>query len=127
MKPIPMIVVADVPATSVWFQQTLGFESGHGGNEYEQLMSDGVLVLQLHCWDAHEHPFLGDPEKLPYGNGTILWFETPEILTAWNRAREAGATVLEELHVNPLAHHREFWLRDPNGYVVVVSSPFGDM
>lgn len=127
MKSIPMIAVADVSATRVWFQQALGFESGHGGDEYEQLMSDGGLVLQLHRWDAHEHPFMGDPAKQPYGNGTILWFETPEILTAWNRAREAGANVLEELHVNPLAHHREFWLRDPNGYVVVVSSPFGDM
>jgi len=31
------------------------------------------------------------------------------------------------VHVNPLAHHRELWLRDPEGYVVVVSSPYGDL
>jgi hypothetical protein len=28
--------------------------------------------------------------------------------------------------VNPLAHHREFWLRDPEGYIVVVAGSYGD-
>lgn len=49
----PLICVADVQQTSAWFQRTLGFASAHGGPEYEQLVSNGVLVLQLHHWDAH--------------------------------------------------------------------------
>ena len=44
----PLICVADVQQTSVWFQRTLGFVSAHGGPEYEQLVSNEVLVLQLH-------------------------------------------------------------------------------
>jgi hypothetical protein len=28
--------------------------------------------------------------------------------------------------VNPAPQHREMWLRDPDGFVVVVSSPDGE-
>lgn len=126
MKPQPMIAVADVGATSRWYQSVLGLTSAHGGSEYEMLCWDGAFVLQLHHWDAHEHPNLGDPSRRPYGNGVLLWFEHERIVEAFARAEAAGAVVLEPLKVNPLAHHREFWLRDPNGYTVVVASPFGD-
>lgn len=122
-----MIVVADVPATSRWFQSVLGFESGHGGDEYEQLMSGGQLVLQLHNWDVHEHPHLGRKELTPYGNGTLLWFESDQVEADYERACQVGAEMLEPLHINPRAEHLEFWLRDPNGYVVVVASPYGNL
>ena len=126
MKPQPLIAVADVAATSAWYQRVLGLSSGHGGSEYEVLYTDGVLVLQLHKWDSHEHPNLGDPTIHPYGNGVALWFQDDDVAAAYERAVAAGAHVLEPLALNPLAHHREFWLRDPNGYTVVVSSPYGD-
>jgi hypothetical protein len=57
-----MISVSDVPASSRWYQQLLGLASGHGGAEYEQLLTDGVLVLQLHNEDVgHHHGTVGDP------------------------------------------------------------------
>ncbi len=127
MKPQPMIAVADVTATSAWYQKALGLASGHGGDEYEQLVAAGEVVLQLHAWDTHEHPHLGDPAQRPYGNGTLLWFHEPAIAAAWLRAQVAGAEVLQPLQVNPLANHREFWLRDPNGYTVVVAGDWGDI
>ncbi len=68
----PLVAVANVEDSSAWYQRTLGLTSGHGGPEYEQLMFDGRMVLQLHQWDAHEHPFLGDPGFKPYGNGVVL-------------------------------------------------------
>jgi catechol 2,3-dioxygenase-like lactoylglutathione lyase family enzyme len=120
----PMIAVHDVASTSRWYQQALGLTSGHGGPEYEQLMSGDMLVLQLHRWDADEHAHLGDPAVRPYGNGVLLWFHEPDVARAWDRAVACGAEVVEPLHVNPLAHHREFWLRDPEGYVVVVAGSY---
>lgn len=126
MTPQPMIAVADVRATSNWYQRALGFTSGHGGDEYEQLLSGGNLVLQLHHWDAHEHPNLGDPATRPYGNGVVLWFHEPEVALAYERAVAGGAEVLEPIKLNLLAHHREFWLRDLNGYIVVVAGNYGD-
>ena len=40
VRPQPMLVVPDVPATSRWYQQVLGAVSGHGGPEYEQVLVD---------------------------------------------------------------------------------------
>jgi catechol 2,3-dioxygenase-like lactoylglutathione lyase family enzyme len=126
MNPQPLIVVRDVEASSRWYQAVLGLESGHGGREYERLLFDGHMVMQLHHWDAHEHPHLGDPNTKPYGNGVVLWFQTGDIEQAFARATKQRATILESLKVNPNANHREFWLRDPDGYIVVVAGGYGD-
>ncbi|MBI2769522.1 MAG: VOC family protein [Burkholderiales bacterium] len=123
----PLICVADVQQTSAWFQRVLGFESDHGGPEYEQLMSGGALVLQLHLWDAHEHPHLGNPETKPYGNGVVLWFMSEAVEQDYERAVQAKAEILEPIKINPLANHLEFWLREPNGYVIVVAGPYGQL
>jgi catechol-2,3-dioxygenase len=125
-----MLTCRSVSASSTWYQQVLGFESAHGGDEYEMLTSQGSLVLQLHELDTHEHPYLARRDE-PFGNGVAVWFETDQFDLAAARvhhAREHTAVdVVEDVHVNPLAHHREIWIRDPDGYVVVVSSPLGDV
>jgi len=127
MKPQPLIAVRDVEASSRWYQGLLGCQSGHGGREYERLMVDEQLVLQLHRWDAHEHPNLGNPDSKPYGNGVLLWFQTTEFDAAVQRAGTLRAEVLEGPKVNHSANHRELWLRDPDGYVVVLASAYGDL
>ena len=127
MRPQPLIAVRDVEASSAWYRQLLGCESAHGGKEYERLTQDGELILQLHHWDAHAHPHMGDPDHPRHGNGVLLWFQTSGFDEAMARARRLGADVLEEPHVNPSAGHRECWLRDPDGYVVVLASDPGDL
>ncbi len=121
-----MITVHDVEASSRFYQQVLGAESGHGGKEYEQIVRDGALLLQLHHRDAHEHPHLID-EKMGVGNGVVLWFRTDGFDAAVERVREAGAQILEEPHVNPLAGHRECLFLDPDGYKVAFASAYGDL
>jgi hypothetical protein len=76
MQPQPMIVVRDIQACSQWFQDVLGLSSGHGGDEYEMLMDGITMVAQLHRWEAHEHPHLGDESSPSRGNGVLLWFAT---------------------------------------------------
>ena len=127
MKAQPMIAVADVPAASAWYQRALGLASGHGGDEYEQLVSGGEVVLQLHAWDGDEHPELGRRDDAARGHGVVLWFHEAAIGEAFARAVAAGAEVLQPLHVNPLAQHREFSLRDPDGYHIVVAGAYGDV
>ncbi len=123
-----MIVVADVQASSRWYQRLLGCRSGHGGKEYEQLVdADGTLLLQLPQWEAHEHPHMGDPTKKPYGNAVLLWFEAEAFDAAAIRARDMSATVLDGPLVNRNARHREIWIGDPDGYVVVLASPYGEV
>lgn len=131
MRPQPLICVNDVEASSRWYQRLLGCESGHGGAEYERLFSNGVLILQLHRFDVeHHHGRIGDPEDKPYGNGLLLWFETEDFDATMVRAAEMNAEIVMPRHRNPPEgdngpNHWECWLRDPDGYVVVLASPDG--
>lgn len=122
MQPQPLIAVHNVQSSSQWYQHLLGLQSAHGGDEYERLTHQGRLVLQLHHWDAHQHPYLGNPDSLPYGNGVLLWFMTDDFDEAMNRAQTLKAEILIPPFINPRANHRECWLRDPNGYIVVLAS-----
>ena len=130
MRPQPMICVRDVPACSRWFQHLLQCRSDHGGEEYERLVKGDQLVLQLHRWDvAHHHGPLGDPE-VPVGNGVLLWFEVDDFDAAAQRADELGAEVVLPRHRNPPdgnggPNHWELWLREQNGYTIVLASPDG--
>jgi catechol 2,3-dioxygenase-like lactoylglutathione lyase family enzyme len=129
MRPLPMIAVSDVESSSRWYQRLLDCRSGHGGKQYEVLMSGKDVLLQLHAFGdpRNEHAHLGDPASKPYGNGVLLWFQTDAFDAAVARARALGAEILEEPHVNPNAKHREIWLRDPDGYVVVFAGARGDV
>jgi predicted enzyme related to lactoylglutathione lyase len=132
-RPQTMIAVRDVEASSRWYQQLLGFTSGHGGPEYERLLADGELVLQLHQAEVgHHHGLIGDPDA-PIGNGVLVWFgEVSDFDGAVARATELGAPVIRAPHRNPPdgqgngPGHREFWCTDPDGYTVVVASPDGE-
>jgi catechol 2,3-dioxygenase-like lactoylglutathione lyase family enzyme len=140
MRPQPLIVVTDVEASSRWYQRLIGCASAHGGPAYERLVdparqrtphgSEG-LILQLHAWEVdHDHGPIGDP-ALPRGNGVLLWFEVDDFDAAVARATELGAEIVMAPHRNPPdgpggPAHRELWLKDPDGYTVVLASPDGE-
>jgi catechol 2,3-dioxygenase-like lactoylglutathione lyase family enzyme len=122
-----MLQVQDVEASSRWYQSVLGLRSGHGGPDYEMLFDGDDFVLQLHPLDAHEHGIVQAGTDGSRGAGVSLWFEAidrPAFAALVEQARASGATIVEEPHWNPLAHHHEATLRDPDGYVVVVNTPF---
>ena len=121
--PQPLIVVRDVPASSRFYAQILDAESAHGGEEDDQLVSDGELILQLHHIDVEDHHGpLASPD-VPLGSGGLLWFEVSDFDAAVLRVRGADAPVERDEHVNPNAKQREIWLRDPDGYLVVLAGP----
>jgi len=134
MRPQPLIAVTDVEASSRWYQQLLGCRSDHGGPNYERLVTaDHVLILQLHRFDlAHHHGPIGNRDDRPYGNGVLLWFEIDDFDAAMERVAELGAEIVLPRHRNPPEsegdggpNHWECWLRDPDGYMVVLASPDG--
>jgi catechol 2,3-dioxygenase-like lactoylglutathione lyase family enzyme len=132
MRPQPLICVTDVPRSSLWYRELLGLESAHGGDEYERLQRGDALLLQLHGFEVeHHHGRIGDPSIRPYGNGLALWFEVDDFDDAVRRAEAIRAEVVYPPHRNPPAgpggpDHREIWLRDPDGYLVVLASPDGE-
>lgn len=132
MRPQPLIAVNDVEASSRWYQRLLGCRSDHGGPSYERLVMGEALVMQLHAWEVeHDHGKIGDA-TLPRGNGVLLWFEIDDFDAAVARGRELGAEVVLAPHRNPPdgqpggPAHREIWLRDPDGYTLVLASPDGE-
>jgi hypothetical protein len=127
MRAQPLIAVADVEASSRWYQRLLDCKSGHGGTDYEQLLRDGEMLMQLHAWEDEDHPNLGDPNAAAHGYGVLLWFATDDFDAALARAKEIGAEIVQGPLVNPNARHREIWLRDLDGYVVVIAGKRGDL
>lgn len=116
-----MLAVDDVPKSGDWYRRVLGATGGHGGDTYEQLLVDGVMVMQLHrLAEDHHHETVGDP-ALPLGNGVAVWFEVDEFDAAVRRIRATGARVVTDAHPNPNSGNREIWLRDPDGYLVVLA------
>ena len=131
MRPQPLICVNDVEASSRWYQRLLDCESAHGGPEYERLVTGGQLVLQLHKWEVdHHHGRIGNRDSKPYGNGVLLWFELDLDVfeAAVTRAANMQAEVVMPKHRNPPTgdggpNHWEYWLRDLDGYTIVLASP----
>lgn len=119
-----MIAVRDVEASSRWYQYVLGATSGHGGKEYEQLLVDGVLIIQLHLLEeGHHHGTIGTASAA-LGNGLALWFEADSFEQAVARCQDSEVRIEKDVHTNPNAGHREIWLRDPDGYLVVLAEPY---
>jgi len=124
-----LIAVRDVVASSAWYQTLLEVQGGPDHPHrlvYDRLMSGDSLVLQLHKWDEEEHPNLMNADRGPHGHGVLLWFEVDDFDAAVARVGRLGARVILEPHVNPAPQHREVWIEDPDGYVVVLASPDGE-
>ena len=97
------------------------------------MVVEGELVLQLHDWAVeHDHGPIGDPEDRPYGNGVLLWFEVDDFDAVVDRAAALEAAIVLAPRRNPPEGqpggpaHRELWIRDPDGYTVVLASPDGE-
>ena len=132
MRAQPLLAVHDVEASSRWYQRLLGCKSDHGGREYERLLDPhGKLILQLHHFEVtHHHAPIGDPDDQPYGNGVLLWFEIDDFEDAVKRVSELNPPIVMPRHRNPPdgnggPNHWEIWLKDLDGYTVVLASPDG--
>ena len=86
-------------------------------------MSNGEILLQLHDFEVEDHHGrLADPDQ-PLGNGILLWFEVADFEATVDRIRATGAPVVTDVHTNPNARQQEIWVRDPDGYLVVLAGP----
>jgi catechol 2,3-dioxygenase-like lactoylglutathione lyase family enzyme len=119
-----IIGVADVARSLRWYQELLGLPSASPAHDYfgQVLDTDATVLLCLHQWGAHDHPSLAGPERVPPGNGLLLFFRVDDFDASLRRARALVAALDEEPKVNPGTGTKEFALRDPDGYHVMVSA-----
>lgn len=105
-----LIAVRNVRASSRWYAELLAADS---------------LAEHEHR-DFYDRILSQKADAARPGHGVVLWFQVDDFHSAVARARNLGAEILQEPDVNPAPQHWEIWLRDPDGYVVVVCSPDGD-
>lgn len=95
------------------------------------MVSNGQLILQLHSFEVeHHHGPIGNPHDRTYGNGVLLWFEVDDFESVIKRAEQMNVEIVMARHRNPPdgdggPNHWECWMKDPDGYTVVVASPYG--
>jgi catechol 2,3-dioxygenase-like lactoylglutathione lyase family enzyme len=125
MKRIWTIIgVADVARSFKWYQSLLGqTETLPAHDDFGQVLdTDGTVLLCLHQWGAHGHPPLISPDHSGAGNGLIVFFRVDDFDETLPRARALVNALEEEPHVNPKTGTKEFALRDPDGYYVMISA-----
>jgi catechol 2,3-dioxygenase-like lactoylglutathione lyase family enzyme len=119
-----IIGVADVARSFKWYQSLFGQPPTLPAHDYfgQILDADGTVLLCLHQWGEHEHPPLASPSTAVPGNGLLLFFRVDDFEEALPRARALVTRLEEEPDLNPNTGTREFALRDPDGYYVMVSA-----
>lgn len=125
MKPTWTIIgVADVARSFDWYQSLLGLPHATPAHEYfgQILDTDETVLLCLHRWGDHEHPTLVSPDRAGPGNGLLLFFRVDDFDEALSRARSLVDQLEEEPGMNPATGTREFAVRDPDGYYVMISA-----
>jgi catechol 2,3-dioxygenase-like lactoylglutathione lyase family enzyme len=118
-----IIGVADVARSFTWYQSLFGQpETSPAHDDFGQILdTDGTVLLCLHQWGAHEHPSLSSPHQGHPGNGLLLFFRVDDFDEALTRARALVTRLEEKPHMNPNTGTKEFALRDPDGYYVMIS------
>jgi catechol 2,3-dioxygenase-like lactoylglutathione lyase family enzyme len=118
-----IIAVADVARSLNWYQSLFGqSETTPAHDDFAQVLDGDTVLLCLHQWGAHEHPTLSSPDHAPPGNGLLLFFRVDDFDETLLRARSLVNALELEPQVNPATGTREFALRDPDGYYVMVSA-----
>jgi catechol 2,3-dioxygenase-like lactoylglutathione lyase family enzyme len=119
-----IIGVNDVLSSFKWYQSLFGQQETAPAHDYfgQLLDSDGTILLCLHQWGDHEHPSLMSPDHATPGNGLLLFFRVDDFELALQRARGLVSRLEEEPHINPNTRTKEFSVRDPDGYYVMISA-----
>jgi catechol 2,3-dioxygenase-like lactoylglutathione lyase family enzyme len=119
-----IIGVADVARSFKWYLSLFGQPESAPAHDYfgQVLDTDGTVLLCLHKWGAHDHPTLISPDRAEPGNGLLLFFRVDDFDEALVRARALVSQLEEEPQLNPATGTREFALRDPDGYYVMISA-----
>lgn len=119
-----IIGVSDVAGSFQWYQSLFGQPASAPAHHYwgQICDADGTVLLCLHEWGSHDHPSLMSPKKALPGNGLLLFFRVDNFELVLQSARALVPRLDQEPHVNPATGTREFALRDPDGYYLMVSA-----
>ncbi|WEX11232.1 VOC family protein [Chelativorans sp. AA-79] len=116
----PVILTGDVAGTAAFYRAHFRFEAKFESDWYVHLQSREDESVNLAVLD-------GDHTTIPEAgrgrvSGLILNFEVEDVDGEYQRAREAGLPVLQELRDEEFGQ-RHFITADPNGVLIDVIKP----
>ena len=120
MPTFPMIAASDLAASSRWYQDVLGF-----ADVFTMRGPDNRPLLAHLRWSKWADVLITQarvPVEPPRGRGITLNFMTLDVDALAERARAAGANVLEGPVDRPW-NARDFTIADPDGYRLNFTGP----
>lgn len=120
MPSFPVVNVTDVERSSRWYQDVLGF-----ADVFTLRGHDGVSLLAHLRWCTYADLLLTPtraPIESPRGLGIALNFATTSADAVADRARSAGATILDGPTDRPW-NARDVTIADPDGYRLTFTAP----
>lgn len=120
MPSFPLLAVSDVERSSRWYQETLGF-----ADVFTLRGNSGQALLAHLRWCTHADLLLSPGRTAidgPRGLGVTLNFSTVSADDVAERARTAGATIVDGPSDRPW-NARDVTIADPDGYRLTFTAP----
>lgn len=129
-KMVPELDVSDFSVSLKFYTEILGFRVLYARHDPEFVyLEQEELQLMLIQGDKH---WLGGTLEKPYGRGVNLQMELSDIQPVYERLLEHKIAFQRDIKDtwreagNILTGQREFWVQDPDGYLLRFCQPLGD-
>ena len=127
---VPELYVSDFFRSREFYTNVLGFRVLYARHDPEfSYLEQEELQLMLVQGDKG---WLGDDLEPPYGRGVNLQMELSNIQPVYERLLANGAAMQRDIRDvwreagDMLTGQREFWVQDPDGYLLRFCQPLGD-
>ncbi|WP_306005159.1 VOC family protein [Aquicoccus porphyridii] len=117
----PVLMVADVSATSAFYQTHFGFRALFEADWYVHLQSTEDESVNLAILDASHETIPESARNRPV-SGALLNFEVPDVDAVHDALTAKGLPILLSLRDEPFGQ-RHFITHDPNGVLIDVITP----
>src|SRR5690606_5633625 len=114
-----IIAVKNVPQSSEFYQKLLRCKSKHGGDTFEILTDESIVILCLHKWGEHDHRTMIKPRNSRH-NGLMLFLRGDNLNKAYKNAKTLNANIEKEIHYNKKALNNQLRLRDLDNYYLII-------
>ena len=127
---VPELYVSDFSVSLEFYTKILGFRSLYARHDPEFVYLEQE-ELQLMLLQSDEN-WLGSRLEPPYGRGVNLQMELSDIAPVYERLLANGTAMQRDLKDvwreagDMLTGQREFYVQDPDGYLLRFCQPLGD-
>lgn len=130
-KMVPELDVSEFSVSLKFYTEILGFKVLYVRHDPEFVYLEQE-ELQLMLIQEKDKSWLGGTLERPYGRGINLQMELSDIQPIYQRLLENNVTLHREIKDawretgDMLTGSREFWVQDPDGYLLRFCQPLGD-